>query len=56
MASLNIVFSGKPDSVDVRFADFDGVVYHFSNPDGDRTKIMVKYILYFLLIKDDLIC
>ncbi|PIO69074.1 Arp2/3 complex, subunit p34-Arc [Teladorsagia circumcincta] len=32
-------FRGKPDNVDAKFADFDGVVYHASNPDGDKTKI-----------------
>uniref|UniRef100_A0A0M3JFW2 Arp2/3 complex 34 kDa subunit n=1 Tax=Anisakis simplex TaxID=6269 RepID=A0A0M3JFW2_ANISI len=35
-------FRNKPDSVDVRFADFDGVVYHISNLDADRYKIMVS--------------
>lgn len=34
-------FSGKFDAVDVIFADFDGVMYHASNPDGDRNKLMV---------------
>ncbi|GMR41925.1 hypothetical protein PMAYCL1PPCAC_12120, partial [Pristionchus mayeri] len=37
----------KPDNVDVRFADFDGVLYHVSNPDGDRTKLMVSISLKF---------
>lgn len=37
----------KPDNVDVRFADFDGVVYHISNPNGDRSKIMVSISLKF---------
>jgi len=38
---------GKPDTVDVTFADFDGVLYHISNPDGDKTKIMVSISLKF---------
>ena len=29
------------------FADFDGVVYHISNPDGDLTKVMVSAKLKF---------
>uniref|UniRef100_A0A1I7YCL7 Arp2/3 complex 34 kDa subunit n=1 Tax=Steinernema glaseri TaxID=37863 RepID=A0A1I7YCL7_9BILA len=37
----------KPDVVDMRIADFDGVIYHISNPDGDRTKIMVSISLKF---------
>ncbi|KAK0415244.1 hypothetical protein QR680_011847 [Steinernema hermaphroditum] len=37
----------KPDVVDVRFADFDGVIYHISNPNGDRTKIMLSISLKF---------
>jgi actin related protein 2/3 complex subunit 2 len=27
--------------VDVVFADFDGVMYHVSNPEGDKSKLMV---------------
>ena len=27
----------------VHFADFDGVLYHLSNPDGDKTKIRVGF-------------
>lgn len=38
---------GKPDSVDVRVADFDGVVYYISNPGGDRSKIQVSIALKF---------
>lgn len=39
--------SGKFDSVDVVFADFDGVLYHVSNPDGDRSKLMLSISLKF---------
>ncbi|VDK53085.1 unnamed protein product [Gongylonema pulchrum] len=35
------------ENVDVRFADFDGVIYHVSNPDGDRSKIMLSISLKF---------
>lgn len=38
---------GKPDNVDAKFADFDGVVYHASNPDGDKTKIRLSITLKF---------
>lgn len=27
--------------------DFDGVVYHMSNPDGDRSKLMLSIQLKF---------
>ncbi|VDD86877.1 unnamed protein product [Enterobius vermicularis] len=37
----------RPDSVDVRIADFDGVVYSITNPGGDRTKIMISISLKF---------
>uniref|UniRef100_A0A8B9LTA3 Arp2/3 complex 34 kDa subunit n=1 Tax=Astyanax mexicanus TaxID=7994 RepID=A0A8B9LTA3_ASTMX len=37
----------KPEAVEVTFADFDGVLYHISNPDGDKTKIMVSISLKF---------
>ncbi|VDN60597.1 unnamed protein product [Dracunculus medinensis] len=37
----------KPDSVDFIFADFDGVLYHLSNPDGDRSKLMLSISLKF---------
>lgn len=28
-------------------ADFDGVLYHISNPNGDKTKVMVSISLKF---------
>uniref|UniRef100_A0A7N8X9B6 Arp2/3 complex 34 kDa subunit n=1 Tax=Mastacembelus armatus TaxID=205130 RepID=A0A7N8X9B6_9TELE len=37
----------KPEAVDVTFADFDGVLYHISNPNGDKTKVMVSISLKF---------
>lgn len=29
------------------FLDFDGVLYHISNPNGDKTKVMVSISLKF---------
>ncbi|TKR76739.1 hypothetical protein L596_017839 [Steinernema carpocapsae] len=42
----------KPDVVDTRFSDFDGVIYHISNAisadgDRDRTRIIVSISLKF---------
>lgn len=37
----------KLESVDVTVADFDGVLYHLSNYEGDRTKICVSILLKF---------
>lgn len=39
--------SPKPESIDVTVADFDGVLYHISNPDGDKGKIRVSISLKF---------
>ncbi|MCP9258351.1 Actin-related protein 2/3 complex subunit 2 [Dirofilaria immitis] len=41
------VNQNKLEKVDIRFADFDGVVYHISNPDGDRAIIMLSISLKF---------
>ncbi|CAI4231164.1 unnamed protein product [Auanema sp. JU1783] len=43
----NAIEGGKPDVVDTRFADFDGVLYHLSNPGNDKTKIMLSISLKF---------
>uniref|UniRef100_H3AEZ0 Arp2/3 complex 34 kDa subunit n=1 Tax=Latimeria chalumnae TaxID=7897 RepID=H3AEZ0_LATCH len=50
--TLNLKFENaaggnKPDAVEVTFADFDGVLYHISNPNGDKTKVMVSISLKF---------
>ncbi|VDN02725.1 unnamed protein product [Thelazia callipaeda] len=37
----------KLEKVDVKFADFDGVIYHVSSPDGNRTKLMLSISLKF---------
>ncbi|XP_041477878.1 actin-related protein 2/3 complex subunit 2-like [Lytechinus variegatus] len=41
------VAGGKPDGIDIKIADFDGVLYRISNPDGDRSKIRVSVSLKF---------
>ncbi|XP_017785046.1 PREDICTED: probable actin-related protein 2/3 complex subunit 2 [Nicrophorus vespilloides] len=37
----------KNESIDVTVADFDGVLYHISNVNGDKTKIRVSISLKF---------
>ncbi|XP_046846131.1 actin-related protein 2/3 complex subunit 2-A-like isoform X2 [Xenia sp. Carnegie-2017] len=39
--------SEKFDAIDIRFADFDGVSFHVSNPDGEKSKIIVSIHLKF---------
>jgi len=43
----NVEAGSKLDIVDITIADFDGVLYHISNPDGDRSKIRVSISLKF---------
>ncbi|KAH9513398.1 Actin- protein 2/3 complex subunit 2 [Bulinus truncatus] len=43
----NVLEGGKPDNVDITIADFDGVLYHMSNPEGNKSKIMVSISLKF---------
>ncbi|KAK0070545.1 actin-related protein 2/3 complex subunit 2 [Biomphalaria pfeifferi] len=43
----NVLEGGKPDNVDITVADFDGVLFHMSNPDGNKNKIMVSISLKF---------
>lgn len=43
----NAAAGNKPDAVDVTVADFDGVLYHISNPGGDKSKIQVSIALKF---------
>ncbi|KAF3857267.1 hypothetical protein F7725_009126 [Dissostichus mawsoni] len=50
--TLSLKFDGasngtKPEGLDVTFADFDGVLYHISNPNGEKTKVMVSISLKF---------
>ncbi|XP_022086125.1 actin-related protein 2/3 complex subunit 2-like [Acanthaster planci] len=37
----------KVDSTDIVIADYDGVTYHISNPDGQKTKVRVSISLKF---------
>lgn len=37
----------KPETCELTIADFDGVIYHLSNPNGDRFKILVSISLKF---------
>jgi len=41
------LFRNKPDAVNVTVADFDGVLYHISNPDNDKSKLRVSISLKF---------
>lgn len=43
----NFLAGNKPESVDVTIADFDGVLFHISNVNGDKTKIRVSISLKF---------
>ncbi|KAI6175589.1 Arp2/3 complex 34 kDa subunit [Aphelenchoides bicaudatus] len=43
----NAKSGAKHETVDVKFADFDGVIYHISNPEKDRSKIVVSISLKF---------
>lgn len=42
----NALEGNKPDAVDVTVADFDGVLFHISNP-GDKNKIRVSISMHF---------
>ncbi|PIK43001.1 putative actin-related protein 2/3 complex subunit 2 [Apostichopus japonicus] len=37
----------KADAIDTKIGDFDGVLFHLSNPDGDKTKILLSASLKF---------
>lgn len=41
------VQGAKPESIDSTVADFDGVLYHISNPNGDKTKVSISISLKF---------
>ncbi|XP_064456103.1 actin-related protein 2/3 complex subunit 2-like [Ornithodoros turicata] len=43
----NAQSANKPEAIDVTIADFDGVLYHISNPNGDKTKIRISISLKF---------
>jgi len=39
--------SEKHEKTELKIADFDGVIYHLSNPEGNRTKILLSVRLSF---------
>ncbi|KAI9554870.1 hypothetical protein GHT06_020147 [Daphnia sinensis] len=43
----NSLAGNKPDSVNVVIADFDGVLFHISNPDSEKSKVRVSISLKF---------
>ena len=43
----NTAAGNKSEAAEVKYADFDGVLYHISNPNGDKTKVMVSISLKF---------
>ncbi|KAF2352991.1 Actin-related protein 2/3 complex subunit 2 [Trinorchestia longiramus] len=43
----NALNGSKPESIDVTIADFDGVLFHLTNPNGDKTKIRISICLKF---------
>uniref|UniRef100_A0A8C5VB10 Arp2/3 complex 34 kDa subunit n=1 Tax=Microcebus murinus TaxID=30608 RepID=A0A8C5VB10_MICMU len=43
----NAAAGKKLEAVEVTFADFDGVLHHISNPNGDKTKVMISISLKF---------
>jgi len=43
----NALNQQKPEITELVIADFDGVVYHLSNPNGDRTKLVLSILLRF---------
>ena len=47
MPTHSHIATGKPESIDITVADFDGVMFHISNPDGDKGKIRISASLKF---------
>lgn len=43
----NALSNHKPETTELVIADFDGVVYHMSNPNGDRSKLVLSIALKF---------
>ncbi|ELU14177.1 hypothetical protein CAPTEDRAFT_149774 [Capitella teleta] len=43
----NALAKNKPETVNVTVADFDGVLYHVSNLNGDKTKVVVSISMKF---------
>ncbi|KAF6207550.1 hypothetical protein GE061_015997 [Apolygus lucorum] len=45
----NALAGHKPESIDITIADFDGVLFHISNVNGDKTKVRVSISLKFYM-------
>ncbi|XP_012270460.1 probable actin-related protein 2/3 complex subunit 2 [Orussus abietinus] len=43
----NALAGHKPESMDVVIADFDGVLFHISNLNGDKSKLRISILLKF---------
>lgn len=43
----NAIAGNKAESIDVTVADFDGVLFHISNINGDKTKVRISISLKF---------
>ncbi|XP_014250263.1 probable actin-related protein 2/3 complex subunit 2 [Cimex lectularius] len=43
----NALAENKPESLDITVADFDGVLFHISNVDGDKSKVRTSISLKF---------
>lgn len=43
----NALAGGKHETLDITIADFDGVLFHLSNPTGDKSKIILSISLTF---------
>ena len=41
------MFREKPETTELVIADFDGVVYHLSNPNNERSKLLLSIQLKF---------
>ncbi|XP_043278727.1 probable actin-related protein 2/3 complex subunit 2 [Venturia canescens] len=43
----NALSGHKPESTDITIADFDGVLFHISNPNGEKSKLRISTMLKF---------
>jgi len=48
----NAIAGAKPETVDVTVADFDGVLFHISNLNGDKTKTKVRVSISLKFYKE----
>ena len=44
----NTAAGNKSEAAEVKYADFDGVLYHISNPNGDKNKSDGQYFFEIL--------